>query len=46
VALLLDAQPQLAFIHLWTGAAPGAEAMKTLHAAARTLRGDIERTEN
>lgn len=46
VALLLDAQPQLAFIHLWTGAAPGSEAMRTLHAAARTLRGDIEGTEN
>jgi nitrite reductase/ring-hydroxylating ferredoxin subunit len=42
VALLLDAQPQLAFVHLWTEAVPGAEEMKTLHAAARTLRGDIE----
>jgi len=45
VALLLDAQAQLAFVHLWTEAAPGSEAMKTLHAAARTLRGDIEQPE-
>jgi len=42
VALLLDAQPQLAFVHLWTDAAPGTAAMKTLHIAARDLRTDIE----
>jgi nitrite reductase/ring-hydroxylating ferredoxin subunit len=42
VALLLDAQPQLAFVHLWTEAAPGSDAMRTLHAAARSLRRDIE----
>ncbi len=42
VALLLDAQPELAFVHLWTEAAPGSDAMKALHAAARTLRGNIE----
>jgi nitrite reductase/ring-hydroxylating ferredoxin subunit len=41
-ALMLDAQPQLAFIHLWTPAAPGSGAMKKLHAAARALRGEIE----
>jgi nitrite reductase/ring-hydroxylating ferredoxin subunit len=41
-ALVLDAQPQLAFIHLWTPAAPGSNAMKRLHIAARTLRGEIE----
>ncbi|MBW8718166.1 MAG: Rieske 2Fe-2S domain-containing protein [Variovorax paradoxus] len=41
-ALVLDAQPQLAFIHLWTPAAPGSGAMKKLHAAARALRGEIE----
>jgi len=41
-ALVLDAQPRLAFIHLWTDAAPGTEAMKTLHIAARGLRGEIE----
>ena len=42
IALVLDAQPQLAFVHWWTEAAPGTDAMQTLHAAARTLRGDIE----
>ena len=42
VALVLDAQPRLAFIHLWTEAAPGSAAMKALHAAARQLRTDIE----
>ena len=42
VALVLDAQPQLTFVHLWTEAAPGSEAMKTLHTAARSLRSDIE----
>ncbi len=41
-ALVLDAQPRLAFIHLWTPAAPGSAAMKTLHIAARALRGEIE----
>lgn len=41
-ALVLDAQPQLAFIHLWTPAAPGSDAMKRLHAAARALRSEIE----
>jgi hypothetical protein len=41
VALVLDAQPQLAFIHLWTDAAPGTDAMKTLHIAARGLRSEI-----
>jgi len=42
VALVLDAQPGLAFIHLWTEAAPGSAAMKALHAAARQLRTEIE----
>jgi nitrite reductase/ring-hydroxylating ferredoxin subunit len=42
VALVLDAQPGLAFVHLWSDAANGSPAMKTLHTAARTLRGDIE----
>lgn len=42
VTLVLDAQPRLAFVHLWTGAAPGSAALKTLHTAARTLRSDIE----
>jgi nitrite reductase/ring-hydroxylating ferredoxin subunit len=42
VALLLDAQPQLAFVHLWTEAPPGSDAMKTLHTAARSLRSGIE----
>lgn len=41
-ALVLDAQPRLAFVHLWTNATAGSEAMKALHAAARELRGDIE----
>lgn len=41
-ALVLDAQPQLALIHLWTPAAPGSDTMKKLHAAARALRGEIE----
>ncbi|KLN56178.1 Rieske 2Fe-2S domain-containing protein [Variovorax paradoxus] len=41
-ALVLDAQPHLAFIHLWTPAAPGSAAMKTLHIAVRALRGEIE----
>lgn len=42
VALVLDAQPHLAFVHLWTDAAPGSPAMQALHTAARSLRGDIE----
>jgi nitrite reductase/ring-hydroxylating ferredoxin subunit len=42
VALVLDAQPRLAFIHLWTDAAPGTAAMKTLHITARGLRSEIE----
>jgi nitrite reductase/ring-hydroxylating ferredoxin subunit len=42
VALVLDARPGLAFVHLWSDAANGSAAMKTLHTAARTLRGDIE----
>ncbi|MET3496014.1 Rieske 2Fe-2S domain-containing protein [Variovorax boronicumulans] len=41
-ALLLDAQTHLAFIHLWTEAPPGSDAMKALHAAARGLRATIE----
>jgi len=41
-ALVLDAKPRLAFIHLWTPAATGTDAMKALHAAARELRGEIE----
>jgi phenylpropionate dioxygenase-like ring-hydroxylating dioxygenase large terminal subunit len=41
-ALVLDAQAGLAFIHLWTDAAPGTEAMKALHVAARGLCGEIE----
>lgn len=42
LALVLDAQPQLAFVHLWTDASPGSDAMKALHIAARGLRGEIE----
>jgi nitrite reductase/ring-hydroxylating ferredoxin subunit len=42
VALVLDARPGMAFIHLWTDAIPGTEAMKSLHVAARALRGQIE----
>jgi nitrite reductase/ring-hydroxylating ferredoxin subunit len=42
VALVLDAQPRLAFIQLWTDAAPGTAAMKTLHITARDLRSEIE----
>ncbi|RSZ34448.1 MULTISPECIES: Rieske (2Fe-2S) protein [unclassified Variovorax] len=41
-ALVLDAQPLLSFIYLWTSAAPGSAEMKKLHAAARQLRTDIE----
>lgn len=43
-ALVLDAQPHLTFIHLWTDAAPGSDAMRNLHTAARSLRADIETT--
>ncbi|MEZ2292655.1 Rieske 2Fe-2S domain-containing protein [Variovorax sp. RCC_210] len=42
VALVLDAQPALTFVHLWSDAPNGSAAMATLHTAARTLRGDIE----
>jgi phenylpropionate dioxygenase-like ring-hydroxylating dioxygenase large terminal subunit len=42
IALILDAQPQLTFIHLWTGAPPSSDAMKSLHTAARNLRTAIE----
>lgn len=42
VALVLDAQPGLAFIHLWTEALPGSAAMKALHTATRQLRTEIE----
>jgi nitrite reductase/ring-hydroxylating ferredoxin subunit len=42
VALVLDARSGLAFIHLWADAAAGGEAMKSLHVAARILRGEIE----
>ncbi|MDH6595194.1 nitrite reductase/ring-hydroxylating ferredoxin subunit [Variovorax sp. TBS-050B] len=42
VALLLDARPQLAFLHLWTEATPGSAAMATLHRAARELRAAVE----
>jgi nitrite reductase/ring-hydroxylating ferredoxin subunit len=42
VALVLAAQPQLTFIHLWTEAPPGSDAMKSLHTAARNLRSAIE----
>lgn len=41
-ALVLDAQPRLAFVHLWTDAAPGSPAMKTLHTVARQLRAVVE----
>ncbi|MDQ0027555.1 phenylpropionate dioxygenase-like ring-hydroxylating dioxygenase large terminal subunit [Variovorax paradoxus] len=41
-ALVLDARPRLAFIHLWTPAARGTDKMKALHTAARGLRGEIE----
>jgi len=41
-ALLLDAQPQLSFLHLWTDAAPGSDPMARLHLAARQLRSAIE----
>jgi hypothetical protein len=39
---VLDARSGLAFIHLWADAAAGGEAMKSLHVAARILRGEIE----
>lgn len=42
VAFVLDARPQLAFVHLWSEAAPGSDAMKRLHRAARSLRDRIE----
>ncbi|MET3441175.1 nitrite reductase/ring-hydroxylating ferredoxin subunit [Variovorax paradoxus] len=42
LALVLDAQPNLAFVHLWADAAPGTEEMKALHTAARGLRSEIE----
>ncbi|KQU88058.1 (2Fe-2S)-binding protein [Variovorax sp. Root318D1] len=42
VALVLDARSGLAFIHLWTNATAGSEAMKSLHVAARILRSNIE----
>ncbi|KIQ33676.1 (2Fe-2S)-binding protein [Variovorax paradoxus] len=42
IALILDAQPQLTFVHLWTEASPDSDAMKTLHSAARNLRSAIE----
>ena len=42
LALVLDAQAQLAFVHLWADAAPGTEEMKALHTAARGLRSEIE----
>lgn len=41
-ALLLDAQPQLSFLHLWTDAALGSDAMARVHRAARQLRSAIE----
>ena len=41
-ALLLDARDDLAFIHLWTEAAPGSAAMAAIHAETRRLRADIE----
>lgn len=44
VAFVLDARPQLAFVHLWSEAAPGSAAMKQLQRAARALRAEIEST--
>lgn len=41
-ALLLDAQPQLSFLHLWAGAVPSSDAMARVHLAARQLRSEIE----
>lgn len=41
-ALLLDAQPQLTLLHVWTAAAPGSPAMAALHAALRQLRAHAE----
>jgi hypothetical protein len=38
LALPLDAQAQLAMLHVWTAAAPGLAAMAALHAALRQLR--------
>lgn len=42
VVLVLDAQPRLAFLHLWTAVAPGSTEMRALHTAARRLRTEIE----
>jgi hypothetical protein len=41
-ALLLDAQPSLAMVHVWTAAAPGSPAMAALHLALRQLRAVAE----
>lgn len=40
--LLLDAQPELALLHLWTEAQPGTPQMAEAHAGARRLRASIE----
>lgn len=42
-ALLLDAQPALAMLHVWCAAAPGSAAMAALHAALRQLRAHAEK---
>jgi len=42
VALVLDAQPHLAFVHFWSDADPASNAMAVLHTAVRRLRSEIE----
>jgi hypothetical protein len=42
LALLLEAQPQLTLLHVWTAAAPGSAAMAALHAGLRQLRAQAE----
>ncbi|QNK65970.1 Rieske (2Fe-2S) protein [Variovorax sp. PAMC26660] len=41
-ALVLDAQPSLAFVHFWSDAHPAGHAMTVLHVAVRRLRSEIE----
>lgn len=39
---VLDGQPGLAFLHIWTSASPASPNMTSLHMAARALRSSIE----
>lgn len=41
-ALLLDAKPGMAVLHLWVDARAGSRQMRHAHAAARRFRGDVE----